>query len=177
MRTEDPPLARMARGDDQAAAECMRRYRSAVEALARRVALPASEIDDAVQEVFIKLWKNAGRYDADRSEEAFVRVVATRCLLDAQRRWHRARRVEPVGTIDPVGEAPFDRAEVRDELSRAWGAIERLGREAPDLLRLRLLHGLSYPTIANRLGWPVSKVKTRARRAMASIRVQLGFAP
>ena len=80
-------LERIAAGDANAVQECMDLYGNLVWSLARRFTRSAAEAEDAVQEVFLDVWKSAARFDAKRaSEKTFVAMIARRRLIDLLRR-------------------------------------------------------------------------------------------
>src|SRR5436190_14026687 len=86
---EAPLLGRVAAGDEAAVRECLARYGGLVWSIARR--FEPSDAEDAVQEIFLDLWKSAARFDrAVASETAFVAMIARRRLID--RRRTRGRR-------------------------------------------------------------------------------------
>ncbi len=79
-------LQRIAQGDESAVPACLAAYGGLVWSLARRYASDPSDAEDAAQEVFIELWRHAGRFDpAVASEATFVATVARRRLLDRAR--------------------------------------------------------------------------------------------
>lgn len=167
-----PLLARVHAGDAAAVRECIARYGGLVYSIARRFE-PAGDVDDAVQEVFLDLWKSAARYDAGiGSETAFIAMIARRRLID--RRRSRGRRPTTAG----VEELPvvIDRANQPDtcaEASQAARALERLRPEQRQVLLLATLHGLSHGEIAAETGMPLGTVKAHARRGLLSIRAAL----
>ena len=99
-------LERVARGDPGAPAACIERFRGLVWSLARRLCANASDAEDAVQEIFIDVWKSASRFDpAIASETTFVAMIARRRLIDRGRR--RMRRPE----VPQIAETVADSAE------------------------------------------------------------------
>ena len=68
-----PLLPRIASGDPAAVQECMARYKSLVWWLARRQA--GTDAEDAVQDIFIELWKNADPELQPRVEDARRRIA------------------------------------------------------------------------------------------------------
>ena len=60
----DGLLQRVSRGEAPAVRECLDRYSGLVWSLARRFTFNDAEAEDAVQEVFVEVWKNAWKYDS-----------------------------------------------------------------------------------------------------------------
>lgn len=165
-------LQRVASGETAAVQECIARYGGLIGALARRLLPRSSEAEDAVQEVFIDLWRNAPRYDATLcAEPSFVAMFARRRLIDARRR--RERRVQPEALPDDppeAGDTHVERAEVCDDAAVARRAFDELRPEEQRVLRLSIYDGLSHQEIAARTGLPLGTVKTHARRGLARVR-------
>lgn len=163
-----PLLGRIAAGDAAAVREFLARYGNLVWSLARRFEGPDAE--DAVQEIFLDLWKSAARFDPQvASEPAFVTVIARRRLID--RRRFRARR--PTG--EPIKESVPDRGSQPDlcaEASQAARALEQLRPEQRKVL-VATCQGMSHGEIAEETGMPLGTVKAHARRGLLSIRAAL----
>lgn len=164
-------LHRVAEGDQDAIKECMDRFGGLVWSLARRLAGNAAEAEDAVQEIFIDVWRSAGRFDpAIASETTFIAMIARRRLIDRGRR--RARRPEVAAipeTIESDGPA-FDPAEVEEAAKAALSAMERLRPEQRKVLELSIQFGRSHEQIAGTTGLPLGTVKTHARRGLIRLR-------
>ena len=87
MHSESTLLQRMAAGDPSAVEGCLAKYRGLVWSIARRFGGDYADAEDAVQEVFIELWRHAGRFDpALASESTFIGTIARRRLIDRKRR-------------------------------------------------------------------------------------------
>lgn len=169
-------LQRVAAGDTGAVAECVDTFGGLVWSLARRILNRRSEAEDAVQEVFIALWKNASRFDPSiASETTFVAMIARRRLVDRQRRSARRPEGEPTAIEDLPLRAPEEpeRVELRDEAEKAAAALERLKPEQRSVLRLAVCHGWPHQLIADRLGLPLGTVKTHVRRGLIKVREEL----
>jgi RNA polymerase sigma-70 factor (ECF subfamily) len=161
-------LPRVAAGDQAAVRECLSRYGGLVWSLARRLLGP-SDAEDAVQEVFVDLWKSAGRFDAGRgSELTFVGALARRRLID--RRRAAGRRPELAPLPDSLPAADDDTVERRDEADRAWQAVGELGDAERRVLTLAIRGGLTHDEIARATGLPLGTVKTHARRGLQRVR-------
>ena len=79
-------FARIAGGDESAVKECMDAYGGLVWTLARRFTDSVADAEDASQEIFLEIWKSAGRYDPSMGKEAtFIATIARRRLIDRMR--------------------------------------------------------------------------------------------
>ncbi|WP_435011092.1 sigma-70 family RNA polymerase sigma factor [Tundrisphaera lichenicola] len=171
----DSIFRRIAEGDRAAVRECIDRHGGLVWSLARRLSARPSDAEDAVQEIFIELWKVADRYDPDvASESTFVALVARRRLIDRRRKGRRSPDAGPLPeglAADDPGTCPV---EVADEAARASRALGELGEEQRRVLVLSIQQGLSYDQIARSIGQPLGTVKTHARRGLIRLRALLG---
>lgn len=169
-------LQRVANGDQQALAELTDRYGGLVWSLARRFCYGTAEAEDAVQEIFVDLWKSAGRFDpAVAGEATFVAMIARRRLIDRRR---RAGRIPPVSALSEGVEPAHERTEanpleVREEAAAATEALETLRPEQQRVLRLSIYQGLSHEKIAETTGLPLGTVKTHMRRGLIRLRERL----
>lgn len=172
-------LKRIAAGDAGAVRECMDRFGGLVWSLARRFTFNDAEAQDAVQEVFVEVWKNAHRYDESvASETAFVAMLARRRLIDRRRRSDRRIDKSPLPEATPAVDAARDSlAVVSEDAKRAVEALQDLSPEQQRVLRLSIFHGLSHEKIATATGLPMGTVKTHARRGLMRLRELLGAEP
>lgn len=181
--TQDLLLPRVARGDQAATRECIKRFGGLVWSIAKRLMIPDAQIDDAVQDVFVEVWKNAGRYDANiASETAFVAVIARRRLIDQIRRLNRqtdstalSEAVEADATAGGwrgrgEGASVGTTQEMSEEAMEAARALDQLSVDQQRVLRLSIYRGLSHELIARVLNMPLGTVKTHARRGLIRLR-------
>ena len=174
-----PLLPRIAEGDRTAIRDCLARYGGLVWSLARRAA--PSDAEDAVQEIFLDLWKSAARYDPSLgSEITFVATIARRRLVD--RRRQRARRPETESLGDPGSAASSVVStsiapEMGAEAALAARALDQLRPEQRQVLILTACHGLSHEEVASSMGMPLGTVKAHARCGLIRVREALGELP
>ena len=163
-------LERIAKGDPEAVRLVLDQYGSLVWSIARRqVGVDLAE--DVVQEIFIDVWKSAGRYDPDRGSEAtFITTIARRRLIDHQRRM--GRNAEPTELEEELsdGEEAGNLVELADEARVALEAIDELEPDRRRVLRLAIVDGLTHTQIAEITRLPLGTVKSHARRGLERVR-------
>jgi RNA polymerase sigma-70 factor (ECF subfamily) len=174
-----PLLPRIASGDRSAIRECLARYGGLVWSLARRAA--PSDAEDAVQEIFLDLWKSAARYDAAvGSETTFVATIARRRLVDRRRQRARRPETESLGDVTSAA-ASIPSASIAPEMGAeaalAARALDQLRPEQRQVLILTACHGLSHEEVASSTGMPLGTVKAHARRGLIRVREALGELP
>jgi len=169
-------LPRISAGDPNAVETFLRRHSGIVWNLARRFCRSAEDAEDATQDIFVDVWKSAGRYDATQgSEVTFLMTVARRRLIDRARRQGRRPAAELLEDAGTVADVPAtDRAEVQDEVQRAQEALGQLRPEQRDVLNLALGQGRTHQEISAAIGIPLGTVKSHARRGLIRLRELLG---
>src|SRR5436305_3151895 len=119
-QTEEAVLLEAAKvGDQEAFRELVERYQGAVYNLAYRMLGDPDEAEDAAQEIFVRVYRQLARYDAERKFSTWVLAIATNYCIDQLRR----RRVQLVPLENIV---PWARAR------EAGPEREALDREARD---------------------------------------------
>jgi RNA polymerase sigma-70 factor (ECF subfamily) len=179
MNVEPTFLERIAAGDPSAIEGCLEKYRGLVWSMARQSAGNYADAEDAVQEIFVELWRHARRFDAAMSAEStFVTTVARRRLIDRHRRRARQPKVTPL-VAEPAASAvsETDHVETRDEAQRARGLLEQLRPEQRQVLELSFDQGMSQQEIAEATRLPLGTVKTHARRGLMRLRKLLETGP
>lgn len=172
----DSILKRIADGDRNAVQECLNKYGGLVWSIARKLLRDQDDAEDAVQEVFVDVWKNAARFDETQaSETTFIAMIARRRVIDKIR--HSARRIS-ADSLDDVLLEPFTRSDkamqISVEAEEAAKAMRTLRPEQQQVLRLSIVQGMSHQEIADATGMPLGTVKTHARRGLVAVREVLG---
>jgi RNA polymerase sigma-70 factor (ECF subfamily) len=165
-------VARIASGDRGAAvAELYGRYgrrlfRFGVQALGDN-----GLAEEMVQEIFVRLWRTAGRFDAEKaSVGTYLYVLARSVAADIRKR----PSSRPVPSLDNI-DLP-DRHDFVDQVLDALvirEAFESLGAAHAQVLRLAHEGGLTQSQIAERLGLPLGTVKTRTYHGLKALRSAL----
>jgi len=165
-------LRRIASGDGSAVQDCLDAYGGLVWSLARRMLPDRNDAEDAVQEIFIEIWRNAERFDETRSSETtFIAMIARRRLIDRLRKATRQPIMDSVEemVIEPAGATSVD-PQVAVEAGQAAELMNRLRPEQKLVLELAIMQGYSHSEISEALDMPLGTVKTHARRGLIEIK-------
>lgn len=168
----DTLLQRVARNDPPAFQAVIDQFGGLVWSLARRFSFDAATAEDAVQEIFLDVWKSAHRYDpAIASEATFIAMIARRRMIDRDRKSSRQPDTQPLTGATPV-ESPQSHSgpEMNEDAGRAAGALASLTPEQQRVLRLSIFQGLSHHEIAQATSIPFGTVKTHCRRGLIRMR-------
>jgi RNA polymerase sigma-70 factor (ECF subfamily) len=172
-QTEEAVLIDAAKsGDQEAFRQIVERYQGAVYNLAYRMLGDPEEAEDAAQEIFVRLYRQLGRYDPERKFSTWTLAIATNYCIDQLRR--RRMQFVPLENIIPWARAR-DAGPEGEALSReSRDEVQRLLKKLPEKYRaplvLRYWEDLSCAEIAEILGVPEGTIKTQIHRA----RKQLG---
>lgn len=171
-------LHRIASGDKSAVQECLKLYGGLVWSLARRMSPNTDDAEDAVQEIFIDIWKTAGRFDETQaSETTFVAMIARRRLIDRLRKSNRQLNTNSLEDVlvEPSNNSSAQQMQTSVEAREATEAMKDLRPEQQQVLKLSIFQGLSHQEISDLTGMPIGTVKTHARRGLIQIREILGM--
>lgn len=166
-------IRRNDRGGAEAALEALyRRHSRNVYSLARRIVRDEAATEEIVQDAFMKLWKNAGAFDASRgSLSTWLLTITHHASVD-----HLRRVSKPVSyPEEPVLEAIPDTSKTNDQLETVMldAALGALNPEERTLIELAYYEGLSHSQISARTSIPLGTVKTRIRVALTRLRDRL----
>ncbi len=168
-------LERVAGKDPQALAELYDRSAPAALALAARILGDRSEAEDVLQGVFMKVWQEAGRYDATKgSPSAWLLSWVRNGAIDRRRREAFQRATTPSADRAPAApDVHGGHDATAEERARLSKAVAGLPADQRQVIELAYFDGLSQTQIAQRLGEPLGTIKTRVRLGMTKLRQAL----
>lgn len=177
MSTQQADLALLERvqaGDEQALAEMYDRFTPMLYPVALRILRRAADAEDAVQDVWMQVWRRSTTYDSKRGAVAawLLTVVRTRAL---DRYRSLASRTRAEGRVDPQDQVtpPVDptAAAVSGQVGvRVRDALSQLEPQQRQVLEIAYFEGLSQTEIAERLKAPLGTVKSWTRQGLTRLR-------
>jgi RNA polymerase sigma factor (sigma-70 family) len=175
--SDEALIALLERGEEVALAELYDRYGQIAFSLSYRMLRNETLAEDAVQEAFLTVWRNASRFVPERAKAStWLLTIVHRRAVDLVRREER-RRTEP---FIPGMEAPSqegtaaDQAWLRLQRERVQDALRRLPDEQREALELAYYGGFTQSELAERLGQPLGTIKSRMFAGLARLRELLG---
>ncbi|HVE75343.1 MAG TPA: sigma-70 family RNA polymerase sigma factor [Actinomycetota bacterium] len=166
----------IARWRQEALEEAYRRHAPQVFALSRRLLVDRSLAEEVVQEVFIRLWYEAERFDPERgSLRAFLLTQAHGRSIDLLRSETSRRRREETdarGAVT-VAEDATVRLELLDLSETVRKALKTLPKPQRVAIELAYFGGKSYREVASVLKVPEGTIKSRIRVGLSQLRSEL----
>jgi len=165
-------IARVALGDREAFSRLYDAVAPKLLGVALRVLDNRAGAEDAMQEAFVKIWRNAGSYAVTgHSPMTWLITIARNTAID------RLRRRRPVEDLDAMAETLPAAAScgeaaamARSEAARIAACLDELDADRRDAVRGAYLEGRSYAELAARHGVPLNTMRTWLRRSLLRLR-------
>jgi RNA polymerase sigma-70 factor (ECF subfamily) len=163
-------IARAGEGEDAAFSELYALTSRKMRKTARAVCASGAELEDILQDAYLKIWRNAPNFNPDRSSPiSWMAVIVRNTAIDALR-----LKTLPTTDLDlallvpePVPDSDFDYDRARPI---AATAIRQLPDDRQALLSLAYIDGESRQSLSDRFGVPVGTIKTWLRRTLETVR-------
>ena len=161
-------VERAKRGDHDAFAILAGAAIGRLDAAARLILRDPERARDAVQDGFVRAWRDLPTLrDPDRFDAWLRRLVVHACLNEVRRSRRRPREVEIVSFQVPATIDVGSDLANRDEIERGF---RRLEPEQRAVVVLTYYLGYPLPEAATMLGVPVGTAKSRLHRAIQTLR-------
>jgi RNA polymerase sigma-70 factor (ECF subfamily) len=170
----DELIAAVSGGDGAALRELFARHAPWL-AARLRTALPAADVEDVLQEVFLAAWRGAAGYRLEGAGGWLWGIARRQAALWLRRRGQAARLL-PALMAAAEGRDPADPAEAalsRAELADAVEALGPAGSPQRELWRLMYVEDRTVAEVAEVMGIPAGTVKSRAHRVRRLMRAVL----
>jgi len=134
--------------------------------------------EDVVQETLLRAWRHADVLsEANGSIRGWLFTV-TRNIVTDRARMRAARPAEVTAVLDTASDTSVgDHSQRIVDSMAALDALEQLSEEHRAVVVVLYVRGLSAPEAAEVLGIPVGTVKSRAHRAMLTLRNLMSAVP
>ena len=179
--TSEELMPLVASGDKRAFSCLMARHRNTVYGTVHRFFKTQQEADDVFQEVFLKVWCSADKYEPTAKFNTWLyTITANHCKSELASFWRRNVRL--VGSFwedggqqaTPVGNfSSEDIAASNQEAKKIRRAIEALPPKQRLVLILSRYEGLSYEEIAEIMTCSISAVESLLFRARSGLKKYL----
>jgi RNA polymerase sigma-70 factor (ECF subfamily) len=172
-------------GENVAIETLIERYFRSIYSFVFRMIRSESDASDIVQDIFVKVWKYIGRFDATKEFKPWLFTIAHNTVID----WTRKKKPllfssmtaddaqpfeETLADIAPLPDAVFINNEWKKMLD---DAIETLPLAQREVILLHHQDDLTFESIATLLKKPANTVKSSYRRGMMKLREAFIHAP
>ena len=178
-------VSRLQANEDAAYDELVRIYSASIFHVAYRMLGEPAEASDAVQEIFLKVFRNIGGFKGEAALKTWVFRIAFSELLNRLRWWRRRHRFatmsldeQPNGTgighsVPSPSPTPEQMLQAKEQETAIHQALGRLSKDHRSIIVLRDIEGFSYNEIADVLGVSIGTVKSRLARARSDLKKSL----
>lgn len=158
-------LRAIAQGDESALRILHERHASWIYLRLRHRCGAPDLAEEATQDTFIAVWRNAGGYRGEGEVTAWLWGIAIRRLIDLQ------RRLRPRPSLTPGVEPSAEEEALRDlSYGQLGPVLQTLNRELLDVVRATMIDGLTAREAGQLLGIPEGTVRTRLMRARQQLK-------
>ena len=171
-------LALIARNEDRAAfSRLFRHFAPLMKAFALSgSSLSASNADELVQEVMLKVWQKAGAFNPEKAAAStWVYTIARNCRTDMYRRLQKfdtALTAEDLST-DLESEEAFIVLHQKRSRDKIRQLIKELPTDQAQIVAKVYMEGKSHSEVAGELDLPLGTVKSRVRLAIQKLQIQI----
>lgn len=163
-------VARVLRGDVEAFAVLVERYRDRYARYAYHMLGNREDAEEALQDAFTRAYRSLARCeDPERFGAWLFRILVNRCRTMGARRGRRARTfvADESALLEAAEEHPEERRAWREEIDRA---LQRLRPEQREAFLLKYVEEMGYDEMSQLTGVGVSALKMRVMRACDRLR-------
>jgi RNA polymerase sigma-70 factor, ECF subfamily len=170
-------LARMAMGDRAAFSALYSATSAKLFGVTLRVLGDRAEAEDALQEIYVKLWRKADLYRVNGlSPMTWLVTVARNHAIDRlrARRSGRAAPIDEVAEVADGAPGPEEAAIASSLRAQVEACLSTLEPDRARAVRLAYVQGETYADLATRFDVPLNTMRTWLRRSLLRLRECLG---
>lgn len=130
----------------------------------------SNQAKDAVQEVFVKLWRDRSKLNELISIEAYARSVTRNHCLDVLRTKRDMLNIDKVILLNPESNCEEFENEVNHKLDMIKVAMIQLNEQQQQVFTMRDIEGLEFDAISEMLGITAENARVTLSRARRKIR-------
>lgn len=169
-------LQRVGSRDQSAFTELYRRTSPKLYGVCLRMLREPAGAEDVLQDSYVKVWQQAGRFDSDRASAMTWLITLTR-----NRAIDRLRQQRDLSLGDPADmerlegdePEPGSHAEASDDRQRLEHCLDELKGDHRQAVREAFFGGVTYKQLAERRGMPLGTIKSWIRRSLLLLRTCL----
>lgn len=132
--------------------------------------------EDVLQEVYLKIWNRAGRFDPERASPiTWLCTIARNAAIDRCRAAPRTLTV-PVADAAAIADdrpSALDLIEGEQERARVFDCLDALDDKPRRAIRAAFFDGVTYAQLADQMAVPLGTMKSWVRRGLAQMKACL----
>lgn len=165
-------LARIALRDRKAFAELYERSAPKLFGICLRILRDRSEAEEALQEVYVKIWQRADRYvSGDTDPMSWLAAIARNQAIDRIRvRRPTAVDIDEAYDLADARATPEENAVLSSEGRRIENCMNELEPDRASAVRRAYVEGVTYEELAEMFGVPLNTMRTWLRRSLLKLR-------
>ena len=165
-------IGQIALGDRSAFSDLYDATSSKLFGVILRILKDKTAAEDALQDVYLKVWKNADRYASNGlSPMTWLITIARNTAID---RLRAARPTDDLMNYQDVlpaaGPSPEGAAVAASDARAIAFCLEELGADRRNAVKGAYLHGQSYADLARQFDVPLNTIRTWLRRSLLTLR-------
>ncbi len=141
-------------------------------AICLRILGERGEAEDALQDIFVRIWQRAGTFSTDgRSPTGWLATIARNHAIDRLRQKKPATRdIDDVYDLADGARTPEEDAHLKSEGRRIDHCMQRLEPDWASAVKDAYVQGLSYNELAEQYKVPLNTMRTRLRRSLIKLK-------
>ena len=165
-------IAKVGLGDRSSFQELYRHTSAKLFGVCLRVLKDRAEAEDALQEVYVKIWQNASSFAANQySPMSWLVVIARNHSIDRIRaRKPEANDIDEAYDLSDAAPDPEASAIAASTRRQIDSCLQELEEDKADAVRSAYLEGYSYQELADRHEVPLNTMRTWLRRSLIKLR-------
>jgi RNA polymerase sigma-70 factor, ECF subfamily len=137
-----------------------------------RVLKDRTDAEDVLQEAYVKIWHNAGKYQVSGYSPMtwLIAIVRNQAIDKLRSRRPISAELSDAEEIADHAATPEQFAIMNGENARLRDCLEKLSPGRAEAVKAAYMEGYSYQELADRLEQPVNTVRSWLRRSLISLR-------
>jgi len=166
-------LGQVANGDRQAFQDIYNLTSAKLFGVCLRILSDRQASEDALQDAYVKIWRNAGRFDARRASPiTWLATIARNTAIDRKRSGGNRVMVSDDAIAEMATEerSALEKLEAREDRNILNKCLDNLEAKQRNVIRTAFFEGHSYNELAQKLNTPLGTVKSWVRRGLKRLK-------
>lgn len=164
-------LSAIARQDRSALGQLYGQTSAKLYGICRRMMASEADAEDVLQDVYLAVWRNAGRFDPSKASPiTWLCVVTRNKAIDRLRQKRSDEPIDAAAELADKEPLAFDVMSDDEDQGRLAKCLEQINRQTSDLIQTAFFEGATYPQLAASQEVPLATMKSRIRRGLLSLR-------